>query len=103
MNPIDENKLEEFLIKKHAEIIEEDHTMKEINEFVRDIEHALQIVSNRILEQYQSQNIRTLPQSSDSLLSNNNFEICEDSLESYRYEETTSMFNIYSYFSYLIE
>ena len=83
INSYTENIFENLLDRKCTEISEYDSTIIVLNQFVEDIERAMKIVSDKMMEQCQINNIRVVPELLDNIEQTN-----DDPSESFRYRKT---------------
>lgn len=81
---LQQNKFHEFLLKRCAEITEEDSVIKTLNLCFEDIEHALKIVSDKLMLNCQNNNMPVTPQLPDDVKFNNTESTNEDPSESFR-------------------
>ncbi len=79
-----EQKNENLINQKCLEITEDENTILILQNFVDDIERALKIVSDKIMEQCKQKNISVIPQLPENVKLNNIEQSNEDPTESFR-------------------
>ncbi len=79
-----EQKNENLINQKCVEITEDENTILILQNFVDDIERALKIVSDKIMEQCKQKNISVIPQLPENVKLNNIEQSNEDPTESFR-------------------
>ncbi len=79
-----EQKNENLINQKCVEITEDENTILILQNFVDDIERALKIVSDKIMEQCKQKNISVIPQLPENVKLNNIEQNNEDPTESFR-------------------
>lgn len=79
-----EQKNENLINQKCVEITEDENTILILQNFVEDIERALKIVSDKIMEQCKQKNISVIPQLPENVKLNNIEQSNEDPTESFR-------------------
>ena len=84
MKTVPQDKFHDFLLKRCAEITEDEQMVGMLNVCLDDIERALKVVSDKLMSTCQMNNMPVTPQLPADVKFNNAEETNEDSSESFR-------------------